>query len=225
MVLAFAAACTPTYAPPLQTTHGGAPARVAEGDLALRGSAVGLQAAPSMGGPALSYGITDAWAVEGGGNFSTGAWGLGWAGARYTHAPRRFAKHYLALDVHGAGGMGWGGSLRGNQEDEGSDGLRASERVAGGGALGVGVSGHFSFFSIYGRTRAQLTAATNVPATVWGDFGAGVQFRILKTVDLYSQATWFGYGNQTERLFFRVPAYEVGIAVRIPTRRSRYRYR
>jgi len=228
MVVLFAGlvGCTPTYAPPLQTAHGGAPARVAEGDLAVRGSAVGFpEAPPSMGGPALAYGVRDSVAVEAGGNAS-GGWGLGWAGVRYTHAPRRHAKHYLAIDVHGAGGAGWGGELRGNTDPEdGGDGRRAIERVAGGGALGAGVAGHFSFFSVFGRVRGQLTGATNVPATVWADGGLGMQFRIAKTVDLYTQAMWVGYRNRVEHVRFSVPLYEVGIAVRIPTLRYGYRYR
>lgn len=208
-----------TYAPPLQTAHGGAPGRVSQGDVALQGSTLVLgNSPPSIGGSSLSYGLRDDLAVEAGGNFAPQSWGLGWAGLRYTHAPRRFAKNYLAIDAHGAGGAGWGGELRGNSDPaDGGDGLRSAERVAGGGAMGAGVAGHFSFFSVFGRARTQLMAATNVPVTVWGDVGAGVQFRIARTVDLYAQAMWAGYRNRVDHRRFAAPVYDVGIAVRIPT--------
>lgn len=207
----------PTYAPPLQAAHGGSPGRVSQGDVALRGSALVHSGPPTIGGPALSYGLRDELAVEAGGNISGGSWGLGWAGLRYTHAPRRYAKNYLAIDAHGAGGAGWGGELRGNSDPvDGGDGLRTEERVAGGGAIGAGVAGHFSFFSVFARARTQLVAATNVPATVWGDVGAGVQFRIARTLDLYTQVMWVGYRNRVDHLRFG-PVFDVGIALRIPT--------
>lgn len=217
------AGCAQTYAPPLQSIHGGAPARVAEGDLALQGGAVGY-GAPSIGGAGLSYGLRDSWAVEVGGNMSHRDWGMGWAGLRYTHAPRRYAKNYLALDVQLAGGAGWGG--RADEFLSGPvDGRDPLDRIAGGGALDAGVAGHFSFFAVYARARGQLTGATNIPATLWGDAGVGVQFRIARSVDLYTQAMWAGYRNRLDNLHFRAPLYEVGFAVRIPTLRSRGRYR
>ena len=76
--------------------------------MAVAGSMVGLHApTPTMGGPMVAYGVRDAWAVEGGADFSS-TWRMGWAGVRYTHAPRRYAKHHLAVDISTAGG-GWVG--------------------------------------------------------------------------------------------------------------------
>lgn len=218
---AFACAgCTATYAPPLRSTHGGAPGRVSEGDVAISGGASGWRYPTVAGGPAISYGVRDWVAVEGGGNVSLGRWGMGWAGLRLTHAPRRYAKNYLAIDGEASGGAGWGGSLCGNGEADGcADGLRAGQRVAGGGLLGGGVAGHFSFFSVYARARGQLTAATAVPMTMWGSWGGGMQFRIARTVDLYAQAGMFGYRN--ERDHFRGMLTEAGVAIRIPTWRWR----
>jgi len=222
------AGCTATYAPPLQSTHSGAPGRVAQGDVVVGGSILGAAEAlpPLAGGPTIAYGVRDDLAVESGGNINLGEWGIGWAGLRYTHAPRRHAKNHLALDLHGAGGVGWGGLLRGNaDEDEGGDGRRAGERVSGGGAVGAGIAGHFSFFAVYARARGQLTSATNVPATAWGDAGVGVQFRLARAVDLYAQTVSLGYRNRAEGFRWLVPLYSVGLAIRIPTARYAHRYR
>ncbi len=220
-IVGLMAGCAPTYAPPLQTVHGGAPARVREGDVAVMG---GMVHGPAMGGPSVSYGVRDSVAVEAGANVSAGDWAMGFAGVRYTHAPRRFAKNYLAVDVHGAGGAGVGGQLRGNQPvEDGGDGRSWSDRVAGGGAAGAGVAGHFSFFSVYARGRGQLTKATAVPSTLWVDGGLGVQFRLFRTLDLFAQATWFVYRNRVETFYNAVPLGEVGLAVRIPTWRYRRR--
>ncbi len=212
--------CAPTYAPPVRTPEFGAPGRTAEGDVAIGGSMVGTGYVPTpqFGGPMLAYGIRDAWSVEGGGDFGE-AWRMGWAGARFTHAPRRYAKNYLALDVNAAGGGGLGGELRGNGED--GDGRSAFERVAGGGLLGAGVAGHFSFFSVFGRARGQVTKATGVPTTMWWNAGLGLQFRLWKSLDLYVQTGPAGYSNAVEDEWSFVS--EAGIAVRIPTRRWGYR--
>jgi len=225
----MAPGCYSTYAPPLQGAHGGAPARVSEGDLAVGAAATGTRL-PSIGGPSLSYGVRDWVAVEAGGNFSRGAWGMGWVGPRFTHAPRRYAKNYFATDLHVAGGAGWGGERCGNPDSQSSsaptrndclsvDGRSSFDRVAGGGAFGLGIAGHFSFFSVYGRVRSQLTAATNVPATYWGSGGAGVQFRIARSVDLYAQGTAGGYANRYDDARFYL--YELGVAVRFSTRNWR----
>src|SRR5690606_1009461 len=142
------------------------------------------------------------------------------AGLRYTHAPRRHHQNYLALDVHGAGGAGWGGTRASETAPwNEADGLRPQDRVAGGGALGAGIAGHFSFFAVFANVRGQLTGATNVPPTAWGDGGLGVQFRIANTVDLYAQTVWFGYRNRELQGRTVAPVYELGLAVRIPTLR------
>ncbi len=183
---------------------------------------VGLHApAPSFGGPMLAYGLSDAWAIEAGGDFSD-AWRMGWGGARYTWAPRRHAKHYLAVDAQAALGAGAGGELWGNDGEE-SDGRRAFERFAGGGLLGAGVAGHFSFFSVFGRARAQVTKATNIPTTGWWTVGGGIQFRIARTVDLYAQSGPSGYRNSIDDAWGTFT--EAGVAVRIPTWPWRQRWR
>lgn len=194
--------------------------------MALVGGVGGTVLGPHMGGPSVSYGVRDAWAVEAGANASANSWAMGYAGARYTHAPRRFAKNYLAVDVHGAGGAGVGGNLRGNEPvEDGGDGRSWSDRVAGGGAAGAGVAGHFSFFSVYARGRSQVTSATGVPTTLWVDGGLGIQFRLFRTVDLFTQASWFMYRNRVEMIYgpSGVPLWEAGLAVRIPTWKYRRR--
>ncbi len=224
-----AAGCYSTYAPPLQGAHAGAPARVSEGDVAVGAAVTGIAAA-AIGGPSLSYGVRDWVAMEAGGNISHGSWGMGWVGPRFTYAPRRYAKNYFAADLHLATGAGWGGERCGNPQSESlprpatadcvdADGRSSLDRIAGGGALGVGAAGHFSFFSVYGRVRSQLTAATHVPATYWGSGGAGVQFRIAHSVDLYAQGTAGGYVNRYDDGRFYL--YELGVAVRFSTRNWR----
>lgn len=205
--------CAPTYSPPVRAPEFGAPGRTAEGDVAVAGSMVGLAApAPMMGGPMVAYGVRDAWAVEGGADLSE-SWRMGWAGVRYTHAPRRYSKHHLALDINAAGGGGVGGEVRGNGED--GDGRSAFDRVAGGGLVGVGVAGHFSFFSLFARGRGQVSTATGAPVTGWWTAGGGVQFRIVETLDVYAQSGPSGYVNRVENAWGVFT--EFGVAVRIPT--------
>lgn len=168
----------------------------------------------------IAYGIRDAWAVEAGADFGD-TWRVGWLGTRYTHAPRRHAKNYLAVDVNAGGGGGLGGELHGNGDQ--GDGRGAFDRVTGGGLLGAGVAGHFSFFSLFGRGRGQVSKATGVPTTGWWTAGAGIQFRVLKMVDLYAQSGPSGYANRIDRGWSIFT--ELGIAVRIPTLRYGYRYR
>ncbi len=168
----------------------------------------------------VAYGLSDSWALEAGADFGN-SWRMGWGGARYTWAPRRYAKHYLAIDSHAALGAGVGGTLGGNDGDD-SDGRSAFDRVAGGGLAGAGVAGHFSFFSVFARVRGQLTGATNVPATGWWTAGAGIQFRIAQTVDIYAQSGPSGYVNRADQIWSVFT--EAGLAIRIPTWPYRQRW-
>lgn len=212
------AACHPTYAPPVRTPHYGAPSRAQEGDVVVGGAAAGGPVGV-MGGPTLEYGLRDWVSLEGGADINRGQWTMGWAGARFTHAPHRHWKNHVAADLETGAGLGWGGQLCGN-DPEGdcskTDDREFHERLAGGGLLGGGIGGHFSFFAIYARARAQLTGATNVPATFWGTAGGGVQFRIAERVDLFTQASYWAYTNRVEWIGSWI--IDLGIAIRIPRR-------
>lgn len=170
---------------------------------------------PRYGGPMLTYGLRDWVSVEGGADFGDDFWRTGWGGARFTFDPRPAAKYRFAGDLESALGFGWGGAFCGDDDCEGDDGLSPYERKAGGGLLGTGVAGHFSFFAVFARARAQLTKADNVPPTLWGTIGGGIQFRIADRVDLYNQYSFAGYTNRVDQLYGAV--YEIGVAVRIPT--------
>ena len=214
--LAGLVGCAPTYAPPIRAPHAGAPARAREGDVVLGGAAAGIipGGIPQYGGPSLSYGVRDWVAVEGGADFGANDWTMGWAGARFTHAPRRHARIHYAGDLETALGAGWGGRCR---DVDRCDHRPPSARRAGGALLGAGVSGHFAFFSLYGRGRLQATRADGIPPTLWGTIGPGLQFRIGDTVDLFSQVSFAGYTNRLDATYGFV--YEIGVAVRIPTPR------
>ena len=214
-----AVGCAPTYAPPVRSPHAGAPARAREGDVVLGGAALGhLSGAPRIGGPTVGIGLRDWVALEGGADIFRDEWVMGWAGARFTHAPNRYARHHYAGDLETGLGLGFGGQLCGNDRDgacEETDDRSAYDRFAGGALLGLGVSGHFAFFSVFARTRLQLTRAQGIPPTLWAALGPGLQFRVAETVDLYTQVTYGGYVNSidaTSGLF-----WEFGVAIRIPT--------
>jgi hypothetical protein len=162
--------------------------------------------------------VRDWVALEGGADFARGQWGMGWAGARFTHAPRRDDRIHYASDLETSLGFGWGGELCGNGSEfrdcKETDDREAQDRMAGGGLLGIGVAGHFAFFAVFARSRVQLTSARGVPPTLWGTLGTGFQFRIARIVDLYAQASFAGYTNRLDATHGFV--YELGIAIRIP---------
>jgi hypothetical protein len=216
--------CAPTYAPPVRSPHYGAPGRLSEGDVEVAGGAAGFFS-PTAGGGWLGYGVRDWISVEAGADGSELGWGMGYAGVRLTHAPRRDAKFHAAFDFETALGAGAGGSRCGNKnkDEEASscdgngtpDGRSWRERGAGGAVVGGGAGYHLGPAAGFVRGRLQLTGATNVPATLWSSVHAGLQFRIARTVDLFSSFGHSGYYNQIDHLHGWT--LDFGLAIRIPT--------
>ncbi len=199
--------CT-AISPPLMTHGGGAPGRVSQRDIALSGGATIPTQTPEavVGGPQFSYGIRDWAAIEAGGSLN-GDWGAGWVGPRFTYAPRRYAKNYFAGDFNL--GVGAGAIRRcGVRRD-------CNTLPTGGGALGLGAGGHFSFFAVYGRTRLQVTDGKALYRTLWWETAGGVQFRVAGRVDLYTQGGLAGWAADGRRAHFWVN--EVGVAIRFAT--------
>jgi hypothetical protein len=172
-----ATACNATYAPPLRSTHLRAPGRLApnQGDLS---ATVG--AAHGRGALGVSLPVSEVLSVEVQGDTSD-TWHLGNASVRATH---RSADRVLSLDGEVGGGAGVGGQRCGNAALDNSDpcpglavdGRGVTDRVAYGGFLGVGVGVRpVRWLSLFARTRAQLSAATNVPNTLWLSGLAGAE--------------------------------------------------
>ena len=98
------------------------------------------------------------------------------------------------------------------QSEKGCSQRRWNERLALGGYVGGGVAYHFAFFASYARGRAQPTIADGLPGTLWGQAQGGMQFRIRKTVDIFSSAGVAGFvtGRKDDALGF---VWDLGISV------------
>jgi hypothetical protein len=199
----------------------GAPGRLEAGDVEMGGGAVGV-GLPEAGGPVAALAATDWLAVEVGGEFSSSysnRWALGWAGARFTPWNEAFGSTRLALDLDLGAGAGKGGELSGNEQQGGSctqppwDGRPWFDRLAYGGYLGLGFGARWSWFSIFARSRAQVTRATNIPPTFWWATAAGVQFLLGDRLAIYLDTGSFGYVNEIEDLVLWM--YEFGLAVKL----------
>lgn len=211
----------PTYAPPIRTPHMGAPGRVAGGDVELGGGAGGIYyPPPAFGGPSIAIGISDRWSVEGGGEFSTGAWALGFVGGRVTgRAPRR-GSLVLVGDAEVGGGAGVGGSACRQDHGCAVDDDNWYRNPAGGAYVGMGGALRWRIPSVWLRVRTQLTGAAHAPATSWNSVLGGIEFAIGPAF-----ALWLGYGigsyaNRVETAWS--PVFEMGAAVKLgKTRRWR----
>jgi hypothetical protein len=137
---------------------------------------------------------------------------MGFLGGRFTHAPRRERKLHGALDGEIGVGVGVGGSPDCVARQDGCSERRWNDRLALGGYLGGGAAYHFAFFALYARGRAQPTIAEGLPGTLWGQAHGGVQFRLGKSVDLFSSAGVAGFvtGRREDALGF---VWDLGISV------------
>lgn len=195
--LGLVAGCNATYAPPIRSTHYGAPGRLApgQGEVAL---AAGNRAHGTLG---VGLPVGGSVRVEGNVDVSE-HWVMGLAGLRATH---RLGDSGLVLDGEGGLGIGRGGERCGNNTDLNAtcaagmaDGRSALGRLAGGGYAGAGLGWWpVRWFALFGRGRAQVATATNVPATLWWSTLAGPEFQI-GPVALYAGAGWAGYVNDVE---------------------------
>lgn len=196
--LLLCAGCYQTYAPPVRTGHMGAPPRSHAGRMEIGGSF----SSPLVGEGSLGYSVADSVQVEvGGGGGSKFA--LGFAGLRVEPFNRPFAGKQVKLtfDLEGGGGAGVGGEhcwkvtdAEGNDSEE-CDGVGWRDRAAGGGYLGLGVGLNVAWFDLFVRERVQITAAQDVPPTLWSTSVLGAQATIVGHVKLYIAGGYWLYDN------------------------------
>jgi len=198
------------YSPPVRSLGYGAPGRLRQGELEVAGGFAAVPT-PMAGGGWIGYGVRDWAAIEVGADGSIGSWGMGFAGGRFTHAPRRDHKLHGAVDGEIGVGLGAGGSQACRSDEKGCDSRRWNDRIALGGYVGGGAAYHFHFFAIYARARAQPTIAEGTPGTLWGQAHGGIQFRIARTLDIFSSAGVAGLVTRRDNgVFF---AWDLGVAI------------
>jgi hypothetical protein len=201
-----ATGCDPTYAPPIRAVQYGAPARLTEGRVEIGATAAGL-AVPNDFSPHLAVGVRDWLALEAGGNALLGAgrngWALGFVGSRFSMAPNRERRTHFIGDLELGAGAGVGGVLTGNATLSPGcrcDGLSGFDRVAGGGYAGFGIGAQIAWFSIYTRTRFEVSAATNVPVTVWPSTSIGLEANLRKRAAITLGGGYLGYANAVDHI-------------------------
>jgi hypothetical protein len=214
-----AAGCDPTYAPPIRAVQYGAPARLTEGRVEI-GAAAGGLAVPQVVGPHVAVGVRDWLAIEAGANALVPpdrrhGWAMGFVGPRFSMARHRERRIHFIGDLELGAGAGVGGVLHGNdgptRDCAVCDGRSAFDRVAGGGYAGAGVGAQIAWFSIYGRTRFEVSAATNVPVTVWPSVSIGLEANLRKHAALTVGGGYLGYANAVESA--HAWFYQIGVTL------------
>jgi hypothetical protein len=191
---ALALGCAPTFAPPIRSTHYGAPARVAPGEVEISGAGSAYLTAGVYAGLPIAEDVQ----LELGSDFASpdqeGGWRLSVGGLRYTHAPKVRERGFGgAFDIEGGLGFGAGGV---NSEVSNAD----AGKTAFGGYFGMGAGLHFSpHVALFARGRAQLSTATNVPTTFWGSgvFGPEITFG---PASFYLATGIAGYSNDLDQI-------------------------
>ena len=127
--------CNPTMAPPLRTTHYGAPARMSHHRVEVSGAGTIYGSGGAWGGLRVAPGLrvelgTDLRFVD------EENWALGGAGLRYTVDGRNAKLWGVAFDIELGAALGVGGVL----DENNADGRSWNHRLAGGGYLGLGVA-------------------------------------------------------------------------------------
>lgn len=216
--LAVATACDPYYAPPIRAVQYGAPARLREGKVEI-GTTAGGWAVPNVLSPHVGVGIRDWIALEAGGNFNIDnyryAWAMGFLGTRLSYAPHRERRVHFISDLELGLGVGRGGTFDANAPKSNGctdcDGLPALDRTAGGGYGGFGIGARIGLLSLYGRARAEVSAATNIPTTVWPSMSVGAEFNIKERAAITLGGGYIGYVNSRdqEHGWF----YQIGVVV------------
>jgi hypothetical protein len=184
--------CAPTFAPPIRSTHYGAPARVAPGEVEISGAGSAYLTAGVYAGLPIAEDVQ----LEVGSDFAApdqeGGWRLGVGGLRYTHAPKVRERGFGgAFDIEGGLGFGAGGV---NSDRSGPD----TGKTAFGGYFGMGAGVHVSRrVALFARGRAQLSTATGVPTTFWGSglFGPELTFG---PASFYLATGLAGYSNDLD---------------------------
>lgn len=190
------AGCSPIYAPPIRGLHAGMPGRVSAGQLEL-GATWGGVTVPTMGGPHVSYGLSDALLIEGGVNLNVleqpvAPWATGWAGVRATRRLSTGRGIQLIADAELGTGAGLGGRSR-----EASD---WTDLVAYGIYEGFGLGAQWKWLGIYVRGRLDAAASTSAPTTLWPTAMAGLELRPSRRFSFGVGGGYAGYWNTSDRL-------------------------
>jgi len=198
---ALLGACAPTYAPPMRTTHVGAPRTLPGGRLEL-GTGASIHHGWSRGA-ALRVGLPEDTQIELGSDIGD-TWQLGLLGVRWVKGDT--APSAWVIDVEAGLGLGLGGELCGNPGeaetrscggvDLTTDGREWDDRIAYGGYAGAGLARHWRWFALYGRARSQLSTATEVPKTVWWSSVLGGQITLFDNLRLYAGGGLAGFSNR-----------------------------
>jgi hypothetical protein len=191
----------------MRSTHYGAPASLPAGQMSVAGSTTTAGGAIWVGGPNFAYAIDDIWQVEAGVELFMGGWGLLNTGMRVTpvNVGGRWVR--FALDVEVGGGVGAGGNLHCDEDDEDFDPENPPypacanpdevvdwwRRPAAGWYAGLGVAVHFPYVAIFARGRAQGSYAYQVPDTYWWTAVGGIAGDILGYLDVYFAAGYAGF--------------------------------
>jgi hypothetical protein len=183
--------CMATFAPPVQSTHYGAPGRLRPGEMELRAGA-GLLL---NGTGALAIDLADSLKLELAADVRLvdEPWGMGSAGLRYTLGGKQ-ASTWWAVDFELGLGAGVGGVLDPEHGGQGSEGWQ--ERFAFGTYTGLGFAFHpWDPLAFFVRGRLQGTMAECIPATLWYSAVGGIELT-LWAVSLYVAGGVAGYLNE-----------------------------
>lgn len=202
LCVAAMSGCNPRFAPPVRTSHYGAPGKLKSGQIEVGGAGNIF----GTGGPELSYSLRDWLQIELGSDLSflekNPKWAMGWGGVRLTHTQNStiHANERMAWDIELGGGAGAGGENHcSSQETDCSFDSRAwSDRLAWGGYAGLGVGFHKSWYSLFLRARAQFTSASDIPATFWFSGMLGIGSQIANHFNWYLAGGGAGYTNSKD---------------------------
>lgn len=140
-------------------------------------------------------------------SISPARWTMGWTGLRFTG---REGPGALDLEI-GLGG-GAGGSYCEDSEECGEEPVVPwYRRAAFGGYLGYGLGVHKRWFSLFVRSRWQLSRARNVPTTLWATVIGGLQVTLFRFLHVHFGAGYGGYWNDMDTKQF--PLLDMGISI------------
>jgi hypothetical protein len=203
--------------PPIRASHYGAPGRMEAGMVEASGNVTWADA-EIAGGPMVGYGVSEAVAVEGGGEVGSNQRAIGYAGVRYTPLRPNGRSRAFVLDLESGAGAGVGGTRCVNSV---CDSPRMDwSRPAGGGYLGIGIGGKINWFSPWLRLRTQASVAKDVPITSITSAGAGVQFSIASLAHIYMGTGVYLLTNQNVT-HWGFAYFDGGLSFTIATPRTR----
>jgi hypothetical protein len=199
--------CSPTYAPPIRTTHFGMPGHLQGGKVEIGG---GMNINEYSGGPVLAVALTDWLQLEAGADINDGshAWNMYFGGIR---ASVGYVEDGVggAVDLELGGGAGVGGEYEGNEDTMGW-----KDRSASGWYVGCGAGFQIDWFSAFVRGRFQASWATGIPETTWWTLVGGIQATIADSVNLYIAGGGAGYTNSMDQESGLIG--EFGLSVELP---------